>query len=45
MISTMKENAEGREAFRRCCGSVDRDIDGYHALRAERATEKRTPYF
>jgi hypothetical protein len=27
---------EGREAFR-CCGSVDGDIDGYPALRAEKA--------
>jgi hypothetical protein len=29
-----------RKAFRRCCGSVDGDIDGYLALRAEKTTKK-----
>jgi hypothetical protein len=36
---------KGRKAFRRCCGSVDGDIDGYLALRAEKTTEKMTQYF
>ena len=26
-------------AFRRCCGSVDRDIDGYRALCAQKTAE------
>jgi hypothetical protein len=39
------EAAKDRKAFRRCCGSVDGDIDGYPALRAEKATEKTATVF
>jgi hypothetical protein len=45
MVDVIFHREGGRKAFRRCCGSVDRDIDGYPALRAEKAVEEWPRYF